>query len=60
MKQSPIRKVRRDRSRLAQELALALGTGDTAAAKDIESRISELDRQIAAHEAELIRSGKKA
>jgi hypothetical protein len=52
MKQSPIRKLRRDRARLAQELSLARGTGDADKASEIEKRFSELDRQIAAMEAE--------
>ncbi len=51
MKQSPIRKLRRDRSRLVQELALAQGTGDTAGAAEVETRIKALDREIAAQEA---------
>lgn len=51
MKQSPIRKLRRDRSRLVQELAMAQGTGDTAGASAIEQRIRDLDRNIAAMEA---------
>jgi len=51
MKQSLIRKLRRDRSRLVQELALAQGTGDTAGASAIEQRIRELDRDISAQEA---------
>lgn len=50
MKQSPIRRLRRDRSRLVQELALAQGTGDTAGAADIEKRIRDLDKAIAAEE----------
>lgn len=52
MKQSPIRKLRRDRARQVQELALARGTGDEAKASEIEKHIGELDRQIAATEAE--------
>ena len=50
MKQSPIRKLRRDRSRLVQELELAKGTGDKEGAATIEQRIRELDRDIAAEE----------
>jgi hypothetical protein len=46
MKQSPIRRLRRDRSRLAQELALAQGTGDTAAVPVLEKRIRDLDKEI--------------
>jgi hypothetical protein len=46
MKQSPIRRLRRDRSRLAQELALAQGTGDTAAVPILEKRIRDLDKEI--------------
>jgi hypothetical protein len=52
MKQSPIRKLRRDRARLVQDLALARGTNDPAKASEIEGRISELDKQIAAMEAD--------
>ncbi|HEV7692824.1 MAG TPA: hypothetical protein VGO52_18445 [Hyphomonadaceae bacterium] len=46
MKQSPIRRLRRDRSRLAQELALAQGTGDTAAVPVLEKKIRDLDKEI--------------
>ena len=46
MKQSPIRKLRRDKSRLEQELALARGTGDTAAVPVLEKRIRDLDKEI--------------
>lgn len=52
MKQSPIRKLRRDRTRLVQELALARGTNDPAKASEIEKRMAELDREIAALEEE--------
>jgi uncharacterized small protein (DUF1192 family) len=52
MKQSPIRKLRRDRARLVQDLALARGTNDPAKAAEIEKRIGELDKEIAALEAE--------
>lgn len=52
MKQSPIRKLRRDRTRLVQELALARGTRDPDRASEIEKRIGELDTQIAALEVE--------
>ena len=51
MKQSPIRRLRRDRSRQVQELSLAKGTGDVARAKEIEAAIKALDREIAAIEA---------
>lgn len=51
MKQSPIRKLRRDRSRLTQELALARGTGDADTASEIERRIADLDARIRAMEA---------
>ncbi|MEP7211006.1 MAG: hypothetical protein ABI740_09240 [Alphaproteobacteria bacterium] len=51
MKQSPIRKLRRDRSRQVQELSLAKGTGDTARAQEIEAGIKQLDKEIAALEA---------
>lgn len=50
-RQSPIRKLRRDRSRLQQELALAEGTGDAAAIPVLRKRIGDLDREIAALEA---------
>jgi hypothetical protein len=50
-KQSPIRKLRRDRSRLQQELSLAEGTGDTAAVPVLRKKISDLDKEIAALEA---------
>ena len=50
-KQSPIHKLRRDRSRLQQELALAEGTGDAAAVPILKKRISDLDKEIAALEA---------
>ena len=46
MKQSPIRKLRRDRSRLAQELQLAQGTGDAAQVPVLEKRIRDLDKEI--------------
>jgi hypothetical protein len=46
MKQSPIRRLRRDRSRLAQELALAQGTGDTANIPVLEKKIRDLDKEI--------------
>jgi hypothetical protein len=52
MKQSPIRKLRRDRARLVQDLALARGTNDPAKASELEKRMGELDREIAALEAE--------
>ncbi len=50
-KQSPIRKLRRDRSRLEQELALAQGTDDKAAIPILKKKISDLDKEIAALEA---------
>lgn len=50
-KQSPIRKLRRDRSRLMQELSLAQGTGDQAALPILKKKISDLDKEIAALEA---------
>jgi uncharacterized small protein (DUF1192 family) len=52
MKQSPIRKLRRDRMRLAQDLSLAHATGDAGKISDIEKRMSALDKEIAAMEAE--------
>ena len=49
MKQSPIRKLRRDRSRLVQDLALAnAGGGDKELAAKIEAQIKALDEEIAA------------
>jgi len=50
MKQSPIRKLRRDRSRLQQELGLAQGTDDKAAIPILEKQIRDLDKEIAAIE----------
>lgn len=50
-KQSPIRKLRRDRSRLEQELALAQGTDDKAAIPVLKKKIGDLDKEIAALEA---------
>lgn len=50
MKQSPLRRLRRDRSRLVQELALARGTGDPARAAEIEQQIAELDKKIVGQE----------
>jgi len=50
MKQSPIRKLRRDRSRLQQELQLAQGTGDIAAIPILEKRVRDHDKEIAALE----------
>jgi hypothetical protein len=50
MKQSPIRKLRRDKSRLVQELALAQGTNDTAQIPVLEKKIRDLDKEIAALE----------
>ncbi len=50
MKQSPIRRLRRDRSRLVQELSLARGTGDAEKADDIEKQIAELDKKITGQE----------
>lgn len=50
-KQSPIRKLRRDRSRLEQELSLAQGTDDKPAIPIIKKKIADLDKEIAALEA---------
>jgi hypothetical protein len=50
MKQSPIRRLRRDKSRLGQELALAQGTGDAAAVPILEKKIKDLEKEIAALE----------
>lgn len=58
MKQSPLRKLRRDRSRLVQELALAEGTGDKAGVAIASKRISDLDKEIAALEAKARDAGK--
>jgi hypothetical protein len=57
MRQTPIRKLRRDRSRLVQELSMAKGSGDGAVAAAAEARIRELDREIAALEADAARKG---
>lgn len=51
MKQSPIRRLRRDRSRLAQELQLAQGTDDKAAIPILQKKIRDLDNEIAALDA---------
>ncbi|HOY79248.1 MAG TPA: hypothetical protein PLN33_15635 [Hyphomonadaceae bacterium] len=51
MKQSPLRRLRRDRSRLVQEHALALGTGDKDKAAEIELQIADLDKKIVGQEA---------
>jgi len=59
MQQSPIRKLRRDRSRQVQELALAKGTGDVTGAAEIEARIRNLDKEITALEADIARKGEK-
>lgn len=50
-KQSPIRKLRRDRSRLEQELSLAQGTDDKAAIPILKKKIDDLGKEIAALEA---------
>ena len=50
-KQSPIRRLRRDRSRLEQELALAQGTDDKAAIPILKKKIADLDKEIAALDA---------
>jgi len=51
MKQSPLRKLRRDRSRLQQELQLAQGTDDKAAIPILTKKIRDLEGEIAALEA---------
>jgi len=51
-KQSPIRRLRRDRSRLAQELQLAQGTNDAAAIPILQKKIRDLDAEIAALDAQ--------
>ncbi|HOZ27128.1 MAG TPA: hypothetical protein PLH23_05790 [Hyphomonadaceae bacterium] len=58
MKQSPIRRLRRDRSRLVQELALARGTGDPVKADELEKQIADLDTKIAGQEARQAQLGK--
>jgi hypothetical protein len=50
MKQSPMRKLRRDKSRLQQDLTIAHGSGDKAAIAILEKRIRDLDKEIAALE----------
>lgn len=50
-KQSPIRRLRRDRSRLEQELSLAQGTDDKAAIPILQKKIRDLDAEIAALDA---------
>ncbi len=50
-KQSPIRRLRRDRSRLEQELSLAQGTDDRAAIPILQKKIRDLDQEIAALDA---------
>ncbi len=50
-KQSPIRRLRRDRSRLEQELSLAQGTDDKAAIPILKKKIADLDKEIAALDA---------
>ena len=50
-KQSPIRKLRRDRSRLMQELSLAQGTNDDAGIPVLKKKVGDLDKEIAALEA---------
>jgi len=52
MKQSPLRRLRRDRSRLQQELALAQGTDDKAQIPILQKKIRDLDSEIAALEAQ--------
>lgn len=51
MQQTPIRRLRRDRSRRVQELSLAKGTNDTARVTELEAEIKKLDKEIAAIEA---------
>jgi uncharacterized protein involved in exopolysaccharide biosynthesis len=50
MKQSPIRKLRRDRTRLQQDLVLSKAGGDTPQIAIIEKKIRDLDKEIAAIE----------
>jgi hypothetical protein len=52
MKQSPIRRLRRDRTRLSQDLSLARAAGDAGKVSEIEKRMSALDKVIAAMESE--------
>jgi hypothetical protein len=51
MKQSPIRKLRRDWSRLMQELTKAESAGDGPAAEVLRHKIQALGKEIAAMEA---------
>jgi len=50
-KQSPVRKLRRDRNRLQQELALAHASDDKNRIGVLTKRIRDLDQEIAALEA---------
>lgn len=50
-KQSPARKLRRDRSRLQQDLALAHASDDKTQIGLLTKRIRDLDAEIAALEA---------
>lgn len=50
-KQSPIRKLRRDRNRLQQELSLAHASDDKAQIGVLTKRMRDLDQEIAALEA---------
>jgi hypothetical protein len=60
MQQTPIRKLRRDRTRQTQELSLAKASGDEARAAEIEKTIAALDKQIAVHAAEIASRTSKA
>ena len=50
MKQSPIRKLRRDRTRLQQDLVLSKAGGDAPQIAIIEKKIRDLDKEISAIE----------
>ena len=50
MKQSPLRKLRRDWSRLVQELARTEAAGDAAGAEALREKIKALGKEITAME----------
>lgn len=51
-KQSPARKLRRDRARLQQDLSLAHASDDKAQISILTKRIRDLDQELAALEAD--------
>ncbi len=57
MKQSPIRKLRRDWSRLMQDLGRAETAGNAAEAEALREKIKALGKEIAAMEAERGQTG---